>query len=88
MKNLKKDIHFITYRRFKTDPTWFKWYAKLDAEFCEKYKLRYSDGDCRTRNKVQKCFTVFAVSIKTDISKQIRKACEKVHGEFIRERYK
>lgn len=96
-ENIQKDIHYISYLRFVSDPRLNKWDESIDHEFRTLHNIRYMKADEDQENmdnntaspevtKVRGCFTILAVSLKTDYNKRIRKICKLAHGCVIKQR--
>ena len=80
---LQRDLHYLQYRRFKTDPSLYKWDEMLDEEFRRIHHIDYGE---KKRKNMRGCFTILAVTIKTDYNKRLRTLCMSRHGKCVKER--
>ena len=95
-EDLQRDIHYISYLRFTNDPYLYKWDEKLDNNFREENNIEYVKANDRKENgtnidpteisNTRGCFTILAVSLKTDYNKRLRTVCEKIHGSVVKQR--
>ena len=78
-----RDIYYLQYGRFTECVTLIDWDIKLDDQFRNKNNVEYSE----TENlKCRVCFTILAVSIKTDYNQRLRKLCNSIHKIRVKRR--
>ena len=93
-EKLRKELHFLQYKRFKVDALFVRWDRTLAEKFCKIHNIVIKDDDGIERSEIEdkrrgitrECFLSLATMIKNDYNKKLRIVCEKVHGGSIKER--